>query len=283
MTKKELIASLDVWIEEQRLAQKADNTLTEYRQRVQKFIDWCPEDTQITKDLMLQYNSHLFTKTQKGNTMNAWIVALNKYMRWMGREDLVLNKIKIQIEQSNEEVLTVQEYKRMCRKAKELGMYQIVMIMETLAKTGIRVSELRFFKVETLNKYISLYNKGKMRNAFVPQDLLKHLRQYCKEHHIKKGYIFVSPQIPDKMVHPTTIWRHMQKVAGLLRINLNKVHAHTFRHLYAQQYMKTEGANLGELSDILGHSSIETTRGYAKTSDRQKLDRIETMNFNTDD
>lgn len=283
MKKGDLIASLDVWIEEQRLAQKADNTLTEYRQRVQKFIDWCSEDTEITKDLMLQYNKFLFSNTTKGNTMNAWIVAINKYMRWMGREDLVLNKIKLQIEQSNEEVLSVEEYKRMCRKARELGMFQIAMIMETLAKTGIRVSELKFFKAENIGKTIPLYNKGKMRNAFIPESLLKHLRQYCKDNKIKQGYIFKSPVIPNQMVNPSTIWRQMKRIAGQLRIKKSKVHAHSFRHLYAQLYMKTDGAHLGELSDILGHSSIETTRTYVKTSDRQKLDRIETMNFNTDD
>lgn len=283
MKKGDLIASLDVWIEEQRLAQKADNTLTEYRQRVQKFIDWCPEDTEITKDLMLQYNKFLFSNTTKGNTMNAWIVALNKYMRWMGREDLVLNKIKLQIEQSNEEVLSVEELKRMCRKARENGDYQLAMIMETLAKTGIRVSELQFFKADELSNYIQLYNKGKMRKAFVSPDLLKHLRKYCRDNHITKGFIFVSPKLPDKMVHKTTIWRHMKNVAGSLKIKKSKVHAHSFRHLFAQQYMKTDGANLGELSDIFGHSSVETTRTYVQTSDRQKLDRIKTMNFNTDD
>ena len=108
--KRDLILRLDEWILEQRLQEYAPRTLTQYRANVQKFIDWVPDDQEITKDLMLKYKLYLGEVAGSSNTINAWIVSINKYMKWIGRPDLTIKKIKLQSKQSNEEVLSISDF-----------------------------------------------------------------------------------------------------------------------------------------------------------------------------
>ena len=151
--------------------------------------------------------------------------------------------------------------------------------MKVLAMTGIRISELKYFTVENLkSNYIVAFNKGKERNIIVRQDLARELRKYCREHKINKGYIFIGEK-KDSMICASTIWRQMKKVAGAARVNKKKVHAHSFRHLFAQVFLNEYNNNIIELADILGHNSLETTRLYTRSSNSQKKEKLEKLSF----
>ena len=207
-------------------------------------------------------------------------MTINKFLKWLDLRDLALKKIKMQFEQSNEEILSLADYKRLLRFAKRTGKNQLYLIMKVLAMTGIRISELKYFKVENLDSnYIKVFNKGKERRIIVRQDLMREIKHYCRDNHIKEGYIFKSPKIAGQMVNVSTIWRQMKKVAGLARVKKKKVHAHSFRHLFAQVYLDSFPDCITELADILGHNSLETTRVYTRTSDAQKKMKMERMNF----
>ena len=234
----------------------------------------------ITKDTMLRYKQHLGEIAGSTNSINVWIVTVNKFLKWLGHPELTLKKIKMQAKQSNEEVLSVSDYKRLLRFAKRENKVQLYYIMKILAMTGIRVSELQYFQVENLkSNYISVFNKGKERTIIVRQDLMRELRKYCRENGIRHGYLFPSPEVKGKMVNTSTIWRQMKAVAGHARVKKSKVHAHSFRHLFAQVFLETYSDNITELADILGHNSLDTTRLYTRTSDSQKRDKLERMKF----
>ena len=280
MTKEELISKLDEWILEQKLQEYAPSTLNQYKANVLKFINWLPEDAVLNKETMLEYKAYLGEIAGSTNSINVWIVTINKFLKWLDLKDLTIKKIKMQSKQSNEEVLSVADYKRLLRFAKRQGKHQLYYIMKILAMTGIRISELRFFKVENLkSNYIDAFNKGKERTIIVRQDLMRELKKYAKEQGIKEGFLFPSAFVEGKMVNPSTIWRQMKAVAGQARVRKSKVHAHSFRHLFAQVFLNTYSNNITELADILGHNSLDTTRLYTRTSDAQKREKLEKMRF----
>ena len=280
MKKADLISKVDEWILEQRYQEYASSTLSQYKSNVMKFIEWLPEDEEITKETMLRYKMYLGEKAGSTNSINVWIVTINKFLKWLDMKELTVKKIKMQSKQSNEEILSVADYKRLLRFSKRQGDHQLYYIMKILAMTGIRISELRYFKVENLeSNYIKAFNKGKERTIIVRQDLMRELKRYAREQCIKEGFLFPSKVVDGKMVNTSTIWRKMKKTAGLAKVKKNKVHAHSFRHLFAQVFLDTYSNNITELADILGHNSLDTTRLYTRTSDAQKREKLERLKF----
>ena len=279
--KQDLYPLLDEWITEQTFQEYSQNTLKQYKANVKKFIDWLDEDVAIDKSKTIEFKNYLYTLNPRPKTssLNAWIVELNKFLKYIGREDLTIKEIKMQNKTSNDEVLSIADYKRLLRFAKRLNMMQLYYIIKVLAMTGIRISELKYFTIENLkSNYIDGFNKGKERKIILRQDLIRELRKYAREQHIKSGYIFRG-SIPNKMPVESTIWRQLKKVAGKARVNKKKVHAHSFRHLFAQIFLETYPGNITELADILGHNSLETTRLYTRTSNNQKKNKMEQMSF----
>ena len=60
----------------------------------------------------------------------------------------------------------------------------------------------------------------------------------------------------------------MKKLCKTAKVNPKKVFPHNLRHLFAKSYYAIE-KNLARLADILGHSSVETTRIYVATGIRE--------------
>ncbi len=281
MNKKELLLKLDEWINEQKFQEYSENTLKQYKANVHKFINWLKDEEEITKQTTIDYKKYLYELNPRPATssINTWIIELNKFLKWLELKDLTIKKIKQQIKTSTKEILSITDYKRLLRHSKNMGLIKLHYIMKVLAMTGIRISELKYFTVENLkSNYIVAFNKGKERNIIVRQDLARELRKYCKEEKINAGYIFTG-KIKDQMLSPSTIWRQMKKVAGKSKVNKNKVHAHSFRHLFAQVFLDEYSNNITELADILGHNSLETTRLYTRTSNAQKKSKLEKLSF----
>ena len=286
MDKKDLISNLEEWLLELKYEEKADNTLKQYKTSVMKFIDWLPDDGKpITKDTTMDFKKYLRTITQSPKSMNVWVVGLNKYLKWLGLNDLTIKKVKMQQQSSNEEVLTETDFKRLLRMAKANGYEQLYYIIKTLGMTGCRIDELKFFTVENLEqtpeKNIKAFNKGKDRELVVTQELSRELKHYYKSKGIEQGYIFLSndPNCKGKMPNKSTIHRQMKKVAGMARIKLSKVHSHNFRHYFAQRFLDEYPEDVLDLADLLGHNDLKTTRIYTKTSGKQKRIKIEKIKF----
>jgi len=187
--------------------------------------------------------------------------------------------LKKQHAASNSEIISLADFKRLLRFARRMNQEDTYLIMKILAMTGIRIEELSFFTVENVKtNYIHVRNKGKERSIIIRQDLAREIRQYCRNKGIKSGIIFFC-RTPGKMMAKSTIWRRMQKIAGVARVSKNKVHAHSFRHLFAKMFLEEYNGSIAELADILGHNSLETTRIYAKTTDEEKRRKLERIKF----
>ena len=281
MKKEDLVIKLDEWINELKYEEKSKRTLGLYKSNVLKFINWIPDNQELTKDLTINYKDYLYELDPKPKTssINTWIVELNKFLKWLDLKDLTIKKFKQQMKTSNEEILTLTDYHRLLRFAKKLNLMHLYYLMKVLAMTGIRISELRYFTVDNLKtNYIEAFNKGKERYIILRQDLARELRKYQREQHIKSGPIFINPKTK-KMYVESSIWRQLKKVAGAARVNKNKVHAHSFRHLFAQIYLEENKDDIAGLADLMGHSRLDTTRIYTRTSNKQKRDKLEQLKF----
>lgn len=286
MNKQDLISSLDEWILEQKYQEYSDNTLKQYKANVFKFIDWLPDtDEPITKDTTIKYKTYLRTLTESPKSINVWVVSLNKYLKWLGLNDLTIKKVKMQQQSSNESSLTIADFKRLLRISRSIGNEQLYYIIKVLGMTGCRIGELQYFTVENIEKTprknIKVFNKGKDREIVIRQDLSRELKHYYKSKNIESGYIFLSndPKCKDKMPAISTIFRQMKKVAGIARVNKDKVHPHNFRHLFAQVFLNAYPENVLDLADLLGHNDLKTTRIYTKTSGEQKRIKLEKVKF----
>ena len=260
--------------------EKSKNTLKKYAHNIELFFDWLPDQADIEKTLVMEFKRHLLEDLRfRTNTINNYIISINKFLYYCGINDCKVKQLKKQHAASNSEVISLTDYKRLLRWARRIGQEDTYLIMKILAMTGIRIEELSFFTVENMkSNYIRVRNKGKERTIIIRQDLAREIRQYCRNKGIKEGIIFYCRN-KGKMISKSTIWRRMQKIAGLARVGKNKVHAHSFRHLFAKMFLEEYNGSIAELADILGHNSLETTRIYAKTTDEEKRRKLERIKF----
>lgn len=229
---------IDEFLEELRINEKSQSTLKKYRRDLNKFVQYT--DGEITKDTIIDYKRHLIDAGYQPSSINSYLVILNKYLKWLGFESMIVKLLKIQRRGSLEEVIDVEDYKRLLRHAKRRDQMDMYLIMKVLACTGIRIEELRFITVESIqSNYIKVCNKGKNRTVILRQDLARELRRYCKHQGIRHGYVFIGKK-EGKMLSKSTIWRRLKKIAGAARVN-KKRYMHTRLDIFLQSsfYCKT--------------------------------------------
>ena len=214
------------------------------------------------------------------STVQNYIVIVNKWLKYAKLKRLTVTNIKVQGKASleEEELLTPEDFMRLLRQAKRMGYKQYYMIMEIMGYTGIRLSELQYFTVENIQKpKLLVHNKGKIRTIIMPTALKKKLRKYIEEQGLMAGYIFPGKK-DGTMLHPTTIYKNIRKIAAAAKIKKTKAHPHAFRHLFAIKYIE-QGGQPSDLADILGHSQLETTAIYTRTTDKMKKIQVEKINY----
>lgn len=280
MNKDDLKEQLTTFLMDQTEDEKSHNTQKKYAHNIKTFIEWLPPDLDVDKSTLIEFKQHLLDDRRfRTNTINNYIVSINKFLYYCGIQNCKVKQLKKQHAASNSEILSLSDYKRMLRIAKRIGQEDTYLIMKILAMTGIRIEELSFFTVENMKtNYILVRNKGKERSIIIRQDLAREIRQYCRNKGIKTGIIFFCTT-KGKMMAKSTIWRRMQKIAGIAKVRKNKVHAHSFRHLFAKMFLEEYNGSIAELADILGHNSLETTRIYAKTTDEEKRRKLERIKY----
>jgi len=269
MRKQDYVDKQSQFITDLRLNEKSKKTISKYQRDVQKFIDFIPDDLEITKEHILEYKDHLCDGRFLTSSINNYLTILNTFLKWCGQGDLRVREIKTQQQSSLSNVVSEVDAKRLLRFAKKQGREDLYLIIKIILTTGIRINELEWFTVQNLKQYhFSVNSKGKERDIILTLELTRELRKYCRDHHIEAGPIFT--------ISYSTIWRQMKKIAGAAKVKLDKVHPHSFRHLFAKSFM-TQYNNVLDLADILGHSSLETTRIYTRSSIEEKRDKLEGM------
>lgn len=293
MNKIQLTSYKEQFLNEEKLNEKSEKTLIHYDHVVSMFIDSLNDDD-MTKNDVIDFKRKLM-EIYKPSTINNYIVVVNKFIKYCevvekyGEFDyeifrkhyskMVMKNVRVQQKSSLEDILEPAEYKRMLRMAKKKGFIDMYLIMKILGYTGIRISELKYFTVKNIQtNYIEVNNKGKIRKIILRNDLKNELISYCKENEIKEGIIFKGNK-KNEMISQSAIWKSLRKIGGMCRgIKISKIHAHSFRHLFAIRFME-QGGDIGELADILGHSSIDTTRIYIRTTDNMKRKKLEKMKY----
>ena len=195
-------------------------------------------------------------------SVNSAISSLNSFFSYMDWHDIRIKALKIQrqIFSSKDKELTKTEYERLLTAAKNKKNERLYYLMQTICSTGIRISELRYITASAVKTGQAVINcKGKMRIIILPKELCKMLMKYIRENNIKNGSVFVSRN--GKPLDRSHIWKMLKALCKIAGVSKDKVFPHNFRHLFARTYYNLQ-KDIVRLADILGHSSVNTTRIY---------------------
>lgn len=244
--------------------EKSVATLKKYRHDLNELHNYL-QGMLLTKSILIEWKKYLIEKYAP-STVNSMLIAVNGYLRFFSWHDLSMKLLKIQkplFSDENKE-LTREEYARLVMTASKRNNARLSLILQTICATGIRVSELKFITIEAVQTgRTEISNKGKRRVIFLPQQLRKLLRKYAQKHGKISGPVFTTRT--GKPLDRSNIWRDMKALCTEAKVAPEKVFPHNLRHLFARTFYSLEH-DLSRLADILGHSSIVTTRIYTAES-----------------
>ena len=243
--------------------EKSQITIEKYMRDVRAFAAWIGYG-EFEKSDVLSYKAEL-QKRYAPTSVNTVISSLNSFFVYHEWYDMKVRTLKIQRQMFAEEEreLTKAEYERLLNIAQKKNK-RMYLLMQTICSTGIRISELNFVTLEAVQKgKADIQAKGKRRTVFFPKQLCKMLREYAKEKDIKKGAIFVTKG--GSPMNRSNIWTSMKSLCREANVSEEKVFPHNLRHLFARTYYSQQ-KDIVRLADILGHSSVNTTRIYTMES-----------------
>lgn len=258
--------------------ERSGATVEKYLREVRQFAAWL-NGAQVQKDTVARWKAHLISARYQPATINGKLTALDRMLAFFGWEDCRVKHLKIQRRLFREESreLTKTEYERLVRTADALGKGRLVLLMEAICATGIRVSEVRYLTVEAAARgkaEVSL--KGKIRTILIPGKLCRKLIKYARKQKIASGEIFLTRS--GKSLSRKQIWAEMKAVCAQAGVEPGKVFPHNLRHLFARTFYKV-CRDVAKLADVLGHSSIETTRIYLISTGAEHARTLELLHL----
>ncbi|MFR2847766.1 MAG: tyrosine-type recombinase/integrase [Hungatella hathewayi] len=258
--------------------ERSQATVEKYLRDVRKFWGYVRAAGKETFDkaIVLEYKQYL-SERYKTTSVNSMLAEINSYFDYLGRDECKVKLFKIQRAQFSEKrrELTEKDYERLVHTAERKGDVRMSMLLQTIGSTGIRISELRFITVESLeNGRADIYNKGKSRIALLPVELVKVLKRYCRRAGILSGSIFITRS--GKMMDRSNISKRMKQLGREAGVDTAKVFPHNFRHLFARIFYSIE-KDVVRLMDLLGHSNISTTRIYTMSTEEQPRRQMSRM------
>lgn len=257
--------------------ERSDNTIEKYMRDIRFFREWL-RGRSIDKSVVIEYKKELCERYAV-KSVNSMLSSINAFFVFMGRHDLKVKTLKIQrrIFADKEKELSKIEYERLLIAAQNKKNERLYYLIQTIASTGLRVSEIKYVTCEAVGQGQAIINcKGKMRTVFLPKKLCRMLKAYIKRHKISNGSVFVTKT--GKPLDRSNIWADMKKLCKDAGVSKNKVFPHNLRHLFARTYYSLE-KDIVRLADILGHSSVETTRIYTMESGATHLMQIEKLHL----
>lgn len=241
--------------------ERSIETIRKYVRDLKQFSDWLG-DRDLAKEEVQEWKEELMRKGYRPVSINGKIASLNKFFVMMDRQDLRIKPLKIQRRVFRDEgrELTKKEYERLLYEAKRQGKERLELLMETICATGIRVSEVQYITAEAIGVgRAEICLKGKIRSILIPGKLCRKLSKYAKKQGIKRGEIFITKH--GTPLSRKQIWMEMKRICKEAGVEATKVFPHNLRHLFARCFYKASH-DLVRLADVLGHSSVETTRIY---------------------
>ncbi len=255
--------------------EKSRATVEKYVRDVRMFAEFLG-NSKPTRETVIVYKIHLQIN-YAARSVNSMLASINCLFEFLNRYDLRVKMLKLQqqIFCPEEKELTKAEYARLCRAAERNHNNRLNLILQTICGTGIRVSELPYITVEAVRRGEAVVNcKGKTRTVFIVKDLKQKLLRYAAKQKINSGTVFVTRT--GKPISRTNIWREMKALCKQANVNPQKVFPHNLRHLFARVFYGIE-KDIAKLADILGHSSINTTRIYIISTGSEHRKKMESM------
>ena len=255
--------------------ERAAGTVAKYRRDLTAFARFL-DGQRVTRENAAGWKTHLLGAGYAPVTVNAMLSAVNGFFRFMGWNiKIKFLKIQHRLFRSPERELTRAEYARLLAAARERGQERLALIMETLCATGIRISELRYITAEAAKTgRATIALKGKIRTILLPAKLCRKLQKYAKKQKIASGAVFRTKS--GRSISRRQVWFELKRLCKAAGVAPGKVFPHNFRHLFATTFYKA-CRDIARLADVLGHSSIETTRIYLAVSgaeQQRQLDRL---------
>lgn len=252
--------------------EKSEATVEKYIRDVSAFSSFLRE-RELTKQEVIEYKKQI-SENYAPASVNSMLVSINSFLDFIGFHDLRVKLLKIQRQMfvSEKKELTAAEYRRLLKAAQGT---RLALVIQTICETGIRVSELEFITVEAVECGRAVVDcKNKTRVILIPTALRKMLLQYIKKTGVKAGSVFVTKT--GKKLNRSNIWRDMKALCERANVDQEKVFPHNLRHLFARTFYSLE-RDIVRLADLLGHSSINTTRVYTIETGREHFNCLERM------
>lgn len=250
--------------------EKSRATVEKYLRDVRSFFRFSNTGS-ISKEQMIAYKEYL-TDRYAPASVNSMLISLHSFLRYIGQQDCCVKLLKIQrqIFAKEEKELSCQEYQRLVKAA---GNTRLSFVLRTICGTGIRVSELEYITVEAVREGKAVVScKNKTRVIFIPATVQKILSKYIKKSCLKTGSVFIGKN--GKPLNRKNIWRDMKGLCSRAGVARCKVFPHNLRHLFSRTFYRVE-KDIVRLADLLGHSSINTTRIYTIENGRLHRDCLE--------
>ena len=251
-------------------------TIEKYLRDVSGFAAWIGEKP-VTKETVTRWKEQLALSGCKPVTVNGKISAVNKFFAFLGWADCRVKYLKIQrrMFRNTERELTKDEYTRLVETAHNLGRERLALLIETICATGIRVSEVRYITIEAIQSgRADIALKGKIRTILLPGKLCRKLLKYARKKKIASGEIFLTRS--GRSLSRRQIWAEMKAICARAGVEKTKVFPHNLRHLFARTFYRA-CRDVARLADVLGHSSIETTRIYLISSGVEHARQLEQL------
>lgn len=268
-------AQIEAYCAALRSDERSAGTIAKYRRDVTAFAEWL-EGRPASKETAAGWKAYLLDQHYAPRTINSMLAAVNGFFSFMGWGIKVkFLKVQRQLFRDTARELTRAEYDRLLTAAQSSGQERLALIMETLCATGIRVSELRYITVEAAEAgraTVSL--KGKIRTILLSTKLCRKLLKYARKQKIASGEVFLTKS--GKPITRRQVWYELKRLCKAAGVETSKVFPHNFRHLFATIFYRA-CKDIARLADVLGHSSIETTRIYltvSGTEQARQLDRL---------
>lgn len=256
--------------------EREESTIEAYLRSLTRFAEWA-DGRAVTKELAMEWKTALSESGYRPISVNAMLAAVNKFFTCMGREDCKVKYLKLQRQmfRKSEKNLSKEEYQRLVQAAHEKGDLRMELILETICATGIRVGELKYITVEAIRAGVAeIALKGKIRTILLPHRLCRKLQKYAKQQKIASGKLFLTQDgLP---VSRQSIWTRMKALCEAAGVERSKAFPHNLRSLFARSFYGS-CHDVVRLADVLGHSSIETTRIYLMSTGKEYLRQLDKL------
>lgn len=259
-----------------RAEERCPATVEKYLRDVEMFMRWL-RGRPVTKEQSTEWKEYLRNLDYAAVTVNTMLSAINGLFSMLGWEECRVKFLKVQrrLFRDSDRELTRQEYEQLLSTAQVRGQERLALLMEAICATGIRVSEVRHLTVEAAKAgRAEIALKGKIRTILLPRKLCRKLLNYAQKQKTVSGEIFLTRN--GNSLSRRQIWTELKRLCKYAGVNPFKVFPHNLRHLFATTFYQAF-RDIAHLADLLGHSSIETTRIYLMTSGEEQVRQLDRL------